>query len=415
MLYNDHTPWCKKRNSEFDVTMGSFDGAETCELIGLFILSQLQDLNINVGLYRDDGLSVCNKPPREIEKTKKEICKIFANNDLKITIEANIKSIDYLDITMDLRAGTYKPFMKPNNKPLYVHKQSNHPPNIIKNIPESINRRLSSISSNETIFNEAAPEYQQALKNSGYEYVLKYKSKPQANNNGETSNKKRNRKRNISWFNPPNSENVATNVGQKFLGIIDKCFPTGHHLHKILNRNTVKVSYSCMPNMKQTISNHNKSMTRREKPQDPVQTNCNCRNTNLCPLDQNCLTSGIVYQATVTRQDNQKEETYVGLTDNTFKTRYNGHTNSFRNNSKRNATTLSNYIWTLKENRTPFSLKWKIIAKCQAYSTSSKMCNLCLREKYIIICKPQMASLNHRNELASECRHKKRHLLSRIT
>lgn len=38
--------------------MGSYDGAETCELVGSFLLSQLQDLNINLGLDRDDGLAI---------------------------------------------------------------------------------------------------------------------------------------------------------------------------------------------------------------------------------------------------------------------------------------------------------------------------------------------------------------------
>ena len=295
-----------------------------------------------------------------------------------------------------------------------MHKQSNHPPNITRNIPESINRRLSSISSNETIFNEAAPEYQQALENSGYDFKLKYKPNHEAANSN-AGGKKRNRKRNISWFNPPYSENVATNVGHKFLGLIDKCFPADHKLHKILNRNTIKISYSCMPNMQQVISNHNKSITRKEKPKDPVHKNCNCRNPSLCPLDKNCLTSGIVYQATVASEDNQKEETYVGLTDLTFKDRHYKHTCSFTNKDYRDKTTLSKYIWSLKEKNTAFSIKWKIIAKCSAYSTSTKKCNLCLREKYFIICKPKMSTLNHRNELASECRHKKRHLLSGIT
>ena len=70
--------------------MGSSDGAESCELIGLYILSQLQTLDINVGLYRDDGLAVCNKTPQQIEQIKKQICKVFSNNNLKITIEANL-------------------------------------------------------------------------------------------------------------------------------------------------------------------------------------------------------------------------------------------------------------------------------------------------------------------------------------
>ncbi|PFX14871.1 Fibrillin-1 [Stylophora pistillata] len=38
--------------------MGSFDDAETCELVGSFLQSQLQHLNINVGLYRDDRLAI---------------------------------------------------------------------------------------------------------------------------------------------------------------------------------------------------------------------------------------------------------------------------------------------------------------------------------------------------------------------
>ena len=122
--------------------------------------------SINIGLYRDDGLAICDKTPFETENIKKEICKIFKENNLSITIEANKKIIDFLDITMNLKTGEHKPYMKPNNTPLYVHKQSNHPPNIIKNIPESINvnRRLSNISPNEKIFKKAIPPYQDALK-----------------------------------------------------------------------------------------------------------------------------------------------------------------------------------------------------------------------------------------------------------
>ena len=98
-----------------------------------------------------------------------------------------------------------------------------------------------------------------------------------------------------------------------------------------------------MPNMKQIISTHNKSVIRKNKAHELTQDtkdNCNCRKDRICPLDGKCLTSGLIYLATVTRQDNPKDETYVGLTDNTFKTRYNGHTSSFRNENKRNAINL---------------------------------------------------------------------------
>ena len=173
--------------------MSSFDGAETCELVGLYILSQLVPLAINVGLYREDGLAVSSKTPRQTEVIKKEICKIFQNNNLKISIQANQKCTSFLDITMSLTTGEYKPYMKQNNTPLYIHKDSNHPPSIIKNIPESINKRLSSISSNERTFNQAAHKYQQALKKGGYTYTLTYKPERDS-----ATNMKHNRKRNIT-------------------------------------------------------------------------------------------------------------------------------------------------------------------------------------------------------------------------
>ena len=94
LLFSNKIPW-QKRNSNtlFDVTMGSFDGAETCELLGCYLLSQLTQLpDLNIGLYRDDGLAVLNQTPQKIEKVKKEMCRIFTNNNLRITIESNKKN-----------------------------------------------------------------------------------------------------------------------------------------------------------------------------------------------------------------------------------------------------------------------------------------------------------------------------------
>ena len=122
LLFNKETPWCKRNTkSQFDVTMGSFDGAETCELIGLFILSELKPkYGSCVGLYRDDGLAAFNETPKKIEQIKKDICKTFEKHNLKITIDANKKVVDYLDITLDLSAGIFKPYMKPNNTPIFL-------------------------------------------------------------------------------------------------------------------------------------------------------------------------------------------------------------------------------------------------------------------------------------------------------
>ena len=75
--------------------------------------------------------------------------------------------VEFLDVTLDLNTGLYKPFMKPNDTPIYVNKNSNHPPKILKNIPAAVNRRLSNISANENVFKEAIPPYQNALKSEG--------------------------------------------------------------------------------------------------------------------------------------------------------------------------------------------------------------------------------------------------------
>ena len=154
--------------NNFDVTMGSFDGAETCELVGCYLLSLLTDkYGQSVGLYRDDGLAAFNKTPEEIEKIKKELCKMFRENDLK-TIEANKTIVNFLDVTLDLQSGKHYPCTKEGNVPLYVHKKSNHPPSIPKNIPDSINKRLSEISSDRHCFDNAKTVYQEALNKSGY-------------------------------------------------------------------------------------------------------------------------------------------------------------------------------------------------------------------------------------------------------
>ena len=128
-------------------------------------------------------------------------------------------------------------------------------------------------------------------------------------------------------------------------------------------------------------------------------------------MDGNCQDASVIYQATVKHLDNNVEANYIGLTENTFKTRYNLHTCSFRNTHHRNDTTLSQYIWKLNDDKIQYLLHWKIVTKCKPYSPSTKCCNLCLNEKYYIIFKRQMASLNHRNELTTGCRHKRKFLV----
>ena len=66
-----------------------------------------------------------------MENIKKEICKVFQDNNLKITVEANTTKVNFLDVTLDLRSEKYYPYTKEGNIPLYVHKKSNHPPSTV--------------------------------------------------------------------------------------------------------------------------------------------------------------------------------------------------------------------------------------------------------------------------------------------
>ena len=155
--------------------MGSFHGAETCELVGCYLLSLLtKKYGQNIGLYRDDGLAAFNAKPQEMERIKKEICKVFGDNGLKITVEANTTKVNFLDVTLDLRSGKFYPYIKEGNIPLYVHQESNHLPSILRNIPESINKRLLEISSDKESFDSAKGVYQEALDKSGYHHKLSF-------------------------------------------------------------------------------------------------------------------------------------------------------------------------------------------------------------------------------------------------
>ena len=94
----------------FDVTMGSYDGAETCELVGTYMLSEISKIipNTNNGLYQDDSLAIEHETSQNAQKIKKELCKKFREIGLKITANANVTITDFLDVIFDLRKKEYK-------------------------------------------------------------------------------------------------------------------------------------------------------------------------------------------------------------------------------------------------------------------------------------------------------------------
>ena len=125
-------------------------------------------------------------------------------------------------------------------------------------------------------------------------------------------------------FSPSKSQNVKTNVGKCLPYLIDEHFPSSSPLHKIFNRKTLKLSYSCMTNNKTVISNHNKAQI--NKPDPTNDKNCNCRNSSMCPMNGKC-NQNMIYRAEVTTSTSR--ETYINLWDTTFKLRYRNHVCSF--------------------------------------------------------------------------------------
>ena len=129
------------------------------------------------------------------------------------------------------------------------------------------------------------------LKNSGFNENAKYIPSPL---------KHQTQKRQIIWFNPPYSANVKTNVGKIFMRLFDKHFQDHHKYYELFNRNNIKLSYSCMPNMNDV-----------------------CRKLT----DGNCLSECLIYKASASTTTNKYD---YRTCENTFKECYNHQKCSFR-------------------------------------------------------------------------------------
>ena len=270
-----------------------------------------------IGLYRDDGLTaISNANGPKLDSIRKKIVACFKEQGLSITIETNLTATEFLDVSFDLANGSYFPYRKPNDRPLYINVKSNHPPNIINDLPKMINNRLSDLSCNVHEFTKAKSIYETALKESGYETALSYKKNPP---------NQRNRNIRVLWFNPPYNKNLQTNIGKIFLNLVRKHFNRSHKYAKIFNQNTLKLSYSCTPNVATIIKQHNAFVLNGK---NDAPRSCNCRVKDSCPLQGNCLAKSIVYRAELTTDSDNF--IYYGLCEGEFKTRHNNHTKSFR-------------------------------------------------------------------------------------
>ena len=411
LLYDKNNVWIKKVGGLFDVTMGAYDGAEVCELVGTFMLSKIANKyrKNDIGLYRDDGLAVFkNKSGPQNERIKKELQEIFKSNGLDIVIQCNRKSVDYLDVTLNLTDGSFKPYRKPDDETNYIHAESDHPPNIIKQLPIAVEKRLSDLSSSEDIFTQSKAYYQDVLARNGYKHKLKYNPSTTSNTN------KRKRGRKIIWFNPPFSRTVASNVGKEFLRLIDFHFPAHNPLHKILNRNTVKVSYGCMPNINASINSHNKKIIEDKEPLSPG--DCNCRNPKEFPLPGVCTTPNLLYEGDISSDlPNYQNRKYKGITEPPFKIRIGNHKQSFNKIKYKGNTALSKEVWDIKRKGGTYSIKWRALKQHPAYNPRTGKCPLCLSEKLEILEHKHPNLLNKRSEIVSTCPHRHKYMLSSIS
>ena len=190
-----------------------------------------------------------------------------------------------------------------------INVKSNHPPSIIRQLPAALNRRLNDISCNKEAFDKAKTCYEEALQASGYTDKLSYSS-PSTPRNKQS----RNRKRKVILYKPPFNKSVQTNIGKQFLNLIQKHFWEKNKFHQIFNKNNVKVSYDCNQKMASIIRNHNNKVLNND-PDNTQNNTCNCGKKEQCPLENNCLSSSIIYNAHISTDENTQGKNYIGLTE----------------------------------------------------------------------------------------------------
>ena len=100
------------------------------------------------------------------------------------------------------------------------------------------------------------------------------------------------------------------------------------------------------------------------------------------------------------------------MASTSMKTRLNNHRCDFNNRNREHATTLSSYVWKMKDQDLAPVVKYKIVGRAKAYSPVSGKCRLCTLEKLFIAKSDEMVSLNMRSEISGKCRHRNRHVLS---
>ena len=112
-----------------------------------------------------------------LDRYGKKLIALFQDNGLNITVKTGKTSINFLDKNVCLNSESYQPYRKPNDEPLYIDRNLNHPPTILSRILQTINKRISMMSSNCELFSMTTPMYNAALENDCYAERVNYDSK----------------------------------------------------------------------------------------------------------------------------------------------------------------------------------------------------------------------------------------------
>ena len=171
---------------------------------------------------------------QQSKEREKQLSVYLKNEGLSITTKANLKALNFLDIQLDLINSSYRPYRTPNDNLMYFDINPNRPPNIKKQIPKSISKRICELSSKKEIFNNNIRTYNDALKRCKFQEKLVFVPEVPSD---LPVNQRRKRKHKIIWFNPPYSKNVRTNIGKVFSNLLHKNFPSIHLFQKFLTIN----------------------------------------------------------------------------------------------------------------------------------------------------------------------------------
>ena len=241
-----------------------------------------------------------------------------------------------------------------------VNIRSIHPPSIIKQLPSRINERISSLVMRCKGIRKSNPGIQRDLTKKWFHATASLHRQDQYKHRKEQEQIKTSQH---SVVQPPLQSICTKRCGPRIPDHEAERdeFPKGHVLRKILNRNTIKVSYSCMGNMKSTINRH---MPRFSKLKHQLKERVAIAEKNSrCPLNTACLTESLVYKATVLAE-NHEPQTYIGMTEHNFKTRFRSHKMSFENLNYRSSTTLSKYICNFNcREENPFKQKIRAVGQ----------------------------------------------------